>query len=706
GNPVEMYVVDDKAYVIVSSDYGYWYSFSRWGWWDMGMITYRYQIGSRLAIIDISDLTSPQVMREIGIEGFVTDSRRVGEVIYLVSNCYSWYNTYSDTQMEDRTYVMSLNIADTENIKQMDETSFPGRSNVIHVTTDHLFVAKWDRDNGDWWGSSDITLVDISDPQGSIVVKATFYVSGQVNDKYQMDEYDGVLRVVSHFWGRGQKSELWTFDVTDPWFVKQLGHLVIDDEGNLMATRFEGTRGYTIHLPRSIDPLDVLDISDPTNPVLCDVFEMPGWVTHMEVRGMKIIAIGMDDSGGERNVAVSLFDVSDPWNAVMEDRVRIGLSYASSEAITEPKALTVLDEQGLILIPFSTYEYDSSTGYQYYSGVQIVSFDLEGGDLSMRGYYEQPTQVLRTRAIGNHVMSTSNDHLVVADITDPDEPLVITELELSPNVIDYHKVIGRYAEVTMVAQSSYYRYYPSDLLLRVFSDTVSEIETPLWEVEIGQCPDAWLWDGRYIHVFNEEKMQILHGWSIEAGCYRILKMTTYDLLGDGEGPISKRTLKIREWNETPFIPIGWYESISSSSYYYDFYQYNPSYNLMSDASNPVLLDGGYIAIYVQDELLIVGVGEYRSTLPVWSTDIECEGFLGLLAAGSGLYILSYEYVKTYYAGNAYRWTYQYEVSFFRYECFEGPDVGEPVQIPGLPLGCSDDGHWLYTVASWYEGTDT
>ena len=693
GNPVEMYVVDDKAYVIVSSDYGYWYSFSRWGWWDMGMTSYRYQIGSRLAIIDISDLTSPQVIREIGIEGFVTDSRRVVEVIYLVSNCYSWYNTYSDTQMEDRTYVMSLNIADTENIRQMDETSFPGRSNVIHVTTDHLFVAVWDRNSGDWWGSTDITLVDISDPQGSIVVKATFYVSGQVNDKYQMDEYEGVLRVVSHFWGRSQKSELWTFDVTNPWFVKQLGHLVIDDEGNLMATRFEGTRGYTIHLPRSIDPLDVLDISDPKNPVLCDVFEMPGWVTHMEVRGMKIIAIGVDDSDGERNVAVSLFDVSDPWNVVMVERVRLGGGNAYSNANWDPKALTVLDDQGIVLIPFYSYGRDENDQWIGRYAVQVVAFDLEKGELTLGGSFEQPDQVTRTRSVNDRVIATSTRFMQVVNIRDIQEPVVTSVTELCPDVQDHRVIDGYMIELIRGYRTNYLHY-------RAFIAGESDLSQPTCDIVLARQWTRWFWIGDDLFVFGTKNVAD-DTW--QATVTKVdLSLPNRPMVWDYAFSI-KGDASEYEYNELPG------NENYNNNYYYDYYYGYYGYSTNEAVTNPVLVDGSRLVYHALGRLFIVDLDNDGRVALKHITMVDVEGYTGLMVGNKGVYVVGCEYdsvLSTVDNRNYYYYYYSYSLTPVDMSGPGKPAVKSTVAIPGSPVGASSDGPHVYTTAHWYGDNPT
>ncbi len=707
GTPVNMYVVDDFVYMVVAKDFRFWYAYSYYestGTFDVGAGDPLYQIGSKLVVVNVHDPSDPQLLLDLPIEGIISDSRRVGEVLYYITSCSSWYNEHAGTTMDDVTRVVSLNIVDPLNVVMVDQTFFDGTSYVIHVSTDYLFVSQWKQlGTGPTWrnGYTDITVVDISDPMGSICLMDRFSFVGKVWDKYQMDQFGETFRVVT-LTESPPGSRLLTFDISAPDDVKALGNLLIDDAGELMATRFAGERAYTIHLPaRTIDPLEVIDLSNPSSPVLCDVFEMPGWVTHLEVRGMKILAIGVDDSQRERNVAVSLFDVSDPWNAIMEDRVRIGGKRAVSEAVTEPKALTVLDDQNLVLVPYSATGRDSNGRYTYYSGVQIVSYDFDLGDLELRGDYSQDTAVLRTRGIGNHVVSTSNDQLVVADISDLDEPKVTAEVAFYSNVLDFHALPGRYAEIVHERNfDGYYGYY-YDQTLRVFAESANDLTAPLWELDLGHNTGTRFWDGRFIHVVYEEAVSCLPDWLATSDLQRVITITTYDLLGDGPEPYSQKVINAGDWyksapgayGQSQHNGQGCGQGSSQMFVSYDYY-------LGSELGNPVMLKGGYMAIYTTGNLWLVGVGRYSSLLPVTNIKVECDYFIGLLPSGGDLFLVSGEYQYFIINDNERRMAI-YEVTPVSFQTWSGTVVGDSIVVPGIPLGSSDGGRRLYTICSWY-----
>ncbi len=438
GVPQEMYIVDNMAYLVENANYRYWYNMIAL---EGIMEVCDFSIGSQIVVVDISDSANPQIVEKLQVPGFIEDTRRVGSVIYAVSNEHAWYGMDGNVS-EDKTYVISYDISNPEDVQEIQRVEFGGSYNQIHVTQLAMFVAQPTGSRWDVTPKTRIVYLDISHPGGQMTIRGSYEVDGWLDNRYQMDYYDGTFRIVTHYTRGIEESELWILDVSNPSNIEHLGRLLVDDAGTLMATRFAGDRAYTIHLPiperpvRPIDPLDVLDLSDPTNPKLTDILEIPGWVTHMEVRGYKILALGVDDSSGRQKVALSLFDVSDPYNAVLLDRVAIGEDWSWSSANTDPKTLSVLDELGMVLVPFNSMSAGRDRWFSV-NGVQIIDFDLSSGDLVTRGVVTTPSSVSRTRNHSERILATSDRALQVIDYANRDKPEVTAVVELAQNVIDY-----------------------------------------------------------------------------------------------------------------------------------------------------------------------------------------------------------------------------------------------------------------------------
>ena len=438
GEPKEMYIVGDNAYLVVQARYQYWY--------DLYLLenvrrVCDFRIGSQIVVVDISNLSAPEIVDKLSIPGYVQDTRRVGSVIYAASNDYTWKRF--SPEGEDMTHITSFDISDPTNVTELMTINFNGSYNQVHVTESAVFVAQPD------WGNerrgeptTRIVYVDISDPSGKMSVEGDYDASGFLDDRYQMDYYDGMFRFITHYWNWGAlgESELWILDVSDPADLSLLGNLLIDDAGTLMATRFDGERAYAIHLPERIDPLDVLDLSDPTDPKLTDVLEIPGWITHIEVRGDRLLALGMDDSSDEMQVALSLFDVSDPYNAVLMDRVVIGEGWSWSSANWDPKQLSVMDDQKMVVVPFTSSFVDRNEWWRTANAIQLVDFDLSSGDLTVRGIVNTPSSVTRSRHHADRILASSDRTLQVIDFTDRDDPVVTAVVELAVHIMDYFKM--------------------------------------------------------------------------------------------------------------------------------------------------------------------------------------------------------------------------------------------------------------------------
>lgn len=155
----------------------------------------------------------------------------------------------------------------------------------------------------------------------------------------------------------------------------------------------------------------------------------------MEVIGYNIIAIGVDDTSDDGwKVALSLFDVSDASNAVLKDRIIIGEGHTYSSANYDPKALTILEDQGLVLIPFNSYNWDNYNGPS--NGVQMVYFDLDLGTMDELGVIPSNSGIERTRWANNAVITMSQTEVMTVDVSNLLDPRILGRVEIASNVAD------------------------------------------------------------------------------------------------------------------------------------------------------------------------------------------------------------------------------------------------------------------------------
>ena len=693
GDPFEMYVVGSIAYVIVTASYGWWY-YNTWhnpyaiqAVLDDGVGTDEsFYVGSKVLVIDLEDESDPRVVARFGLEGEVTDSRRVGDVIYFVSNVYGWYQRSVDgTNGEDMTSVMALNMADPSSPMVEDRVTFRSATNVIHVSQQYVFVAQAPDYTESWSGRTTITIVDIRNPSGAMEVRGSYVMTGRVYDRYMLDCYEEMLRVVSFDTSGQGSSTLSVLDIGDPDVPTLLGSLSIADAGDLMATRFAGERAYTIHLPRPVrrDPLDVIDLSDPASPRLCDVLEIPGWVTHIEVRGYRLLALGVDSTTWPQGVSMSLFDVTNPDEAVLLSRVTVGEGSVWSAANNDPKALTVLDERGIALIPFVSTKLDPlSHLHEQRSGVQVIEFDLEEGSLRLAGSFEQPESVIRTRAVGEAVVSTSTSYLLAVDLADLDVPVVTSRIDFRCEVLDLYLRDGLAAAVVRAGDDR-------GLELRTLRASDTEAMCPITSNPLGSRHGSWGWqEGGFLFLHSEHSdgttSTMLQAFELVDGG-GIRKAGECDLAG------TYSFSDTRPWTTTG--------SESSSVTSWDQYGSYIDEAVLQLQGTVVLKDGRELAILDVRDIDHPGLcSQYH---------LDFDAIVDIRAMGSKLYITYREAtsVEPVMAPDAFgrrvvdEWERFYLLTLDISD-IESPRASHPVNIPGIPVGVSRDGGTIYTVAYW------
>jgi hypothetical protein len=378
---------------------------------------------SEVLIVNVTG-GQPQVITNLTVPGSILESRMVGTALYVASETYRPVDSNDPafaSTWEWGTTVAAYDLADPDAPVTRPTLWFAGVGNVVSATDRFLFVAL--RDGVNWWQSI-VRLIDISSPDGTMRSLGSIVPQGQVPDKFKMNVADDVFTVISEVWSDQQQwvSTLETFSLAQPETPEKLGHLEIKPGERLFATRFDGPRVYVVTFQR-IDPLFVVDLSDPRAPKIAGEVEVPGWSTYIHPLGERLVTIGLDNTAGFR-VAVSLFDVRDPARPTLLSRVPVGENYSWSEATSDEKAFSVLPEIGLLLVPYQGY---STNGYS--ARVQLI--DLTETNLVARGAIDHRMQPRRATTHRDRVLSLSGWELLTVDVANRDLPALTHELELA-----------------------------------------------------------------------------------------------------------------------------------------------------------------------------------------------------------------------------------------------------------------------------------
>lgn len=206
----------------------------------------------------------------------------------------------------------------------------------------------------------DITVIQkININKGDIEYRAKGEVPGSLLNQFSMDESGEHFRVAttSQIWtGRESKQYNNVFVMDNELAIAGKLENIAPDE-RIYSTRFIGNRLYMVTFKR-VDPLFVIDLSDPKNPKILGELKIPGFSDYLHPYDENhIIGVGKETADNQwggtsiKGVKLSLFDVSDVNNPKQLDKYEIGTSGTDSEALRDHKAFLFDRKKNLLVIP-------------------------------------------------------------------------------------------------------------------------------------------------------------------------------------------------------------------------------------------------------------------------------------------------------------------------------------------------------------------
>ncbi len=232
----------------------------------------------------------------------------------------------------------------------------------VYASTSNIYLATvpWD------WANTNVntntqppTLIHqfALGADGSASYVASGEVNGQLLNQFAMSEYQGDLRVATTLtdWNTGASEsfvQVLRPQGNDLVEIGKVGGLGLTEQ--IYAVRFLGAQAYVVTF-RQTDPLYVIDLADPTNPVVTGQLKIPGYSAYLHPVGDGLllgVGQGADENGVTNGTQLSLFDVSDPANPQLISSLPIG---GSSDAEWDHKAFLYWAEDGTIVIPVSPW---------------------------------------------------------------------------------------------------------------------------------------------------------------------------------------------------------------------------------------------------------------------------------------------------------------------------------------------------------------
>lgn len=381
-----------------------------------------------IQVFDITNPSKPDKAYVYTQSGEYYTSRYVGEYIYVFSRMWaselegcSGIPSINGANMDCSQIYMSDGLVNSEMIMSAVKVNSDGRLEVsdstsviipyneVYMGHDNIYLYYMDYE--DW----KTCIIRFGYSNGKFDLTGTTRVNGYIQDKFAISERDGYLFLLTK--ESSNMSSENRFDVYDEEF-KVVGSVrdIAPDE-LIYAARYIGDKVYFITY-RQIDPLFVVDISDPTNPTILGEVEITGYSEYLHPYGDNLLlGLGYETVdngyGGMRQDSLKLvmFDISDAMNPAIKDAVEIPNSYYS-EALYDYKAIFVSKEKNLIGL--MAYVED---GYEY--GARYFLYQWKDDHFELAADYAiENCNDLRGNFIGDYFYLTSSNGIISVDILD------------------------------------------------------------------------------------------------------------------------------------------------------------------------------------------------------------------------------------------------------------------------------------------------
>jgi uncharacterized secreted protein with C-terminal beta-propeller domain len=371
-------------------------------------------------VYDVSNKANPVLSRNFTMSGSYVDSRMIGNYVYdiISENAYlyngsvlfptvlsgqqpsavaptSIYYVNNSDSAYMYTTIVALNIENSQE-QGVSTTVLMGNTGTIYVSQNNIYLT--DQVNTyqpvtisapsqtgttimpmpiiptqlSWQGTA-IYRIQISGP--SLTLAAQGNVTGTVLSQYSMDEYNGYFRIATSSTDYSQTS--YTSTQQNNLYILDSNLNVVGKIENLASgevlhsARFIADRCYLVTF-NQIDPLFVVDLTQPTNPMVLGNLTIPGYSDFLQpYDATHLIGIGQDvnasidankvETPGDvyytavLGLKVSLFDVSDVANPNETSSIVIGDSGTTSEALTDPHSILFDASKNLLVLPVELY---------------------------------------------------------------------------------------------------------------------------------------------------------------------------------------------------------------------------------------------------------------------------------------------------------------------------------------------------------------
>jgi inhibitor of cysteine peptidase len=431
---------------------------------SIAVYPYYSSVNTFLSVYDVSEKAAPVLARDLTLSGSYLNSRMIGDYVYAVVSQSAY--VYEDVVPLPKVYTATgtdeipatkvyysdaANFTDVENnyftftsfyglnLKNLSQeltnmTVLMGGASTMYVSLGNMFVTY------PTWSEGQYTAIyRLSIDGSSLTFEAKGSVSGYILNQYSMDEHNGYFRLATTTRKETTENTVSVLNLN----LTAVGELKLENtevRETIQSVRFLGDKAYIVTFEQK-DPFFVLDMSNPTAPMVAGKLEIPGFSSYLHPYDENhVIGLGKEGS----NVKLSLFDVSNVNSPQEIAKYVVEGDWTSSEALNEPKAFLFDKQKDLLVIPILVNNYgvvdpsDRELDMQgnfwqgaYVFKLTLAGFDLKGGvthqENATQLYIDYNENVNRSLYIDHMLYTMSNSKVLLNNL---DSLALIAEVNL------------------------------------------------------------------------------------------------------------------------------------------------------------------------------------------------------------------------------------------------------------------------------------
>jgi len=405
--PAEVFLYKDKLVVLgsISQYNGNVYPMAK----DL-MIGRPFWIGYQdayAAIYDVSDPAKPLLLKNYEMTGAFYSARLTDGELMLISNQYNIIlyaqdgkETINDPMVKETVTGQIVSSIATKtafalpgksgdsfvNIMKVDLatvgtaklSSYLGSIQTIFADKANLLIAQYryvvtNQATGEGKTVTDILRFDVN----SLELKADASISGYLLNQFSFDVYDSTIRVAATDWSSGKTTNsVYVFNMA---LEPQSSIMNLAAGETIRAVRFIGDKGYVVTF-QNIDPLFVIDLSNPKAIKVTGELKVPGFSTYLHplsknvlfgiAEDLEVIQVKNPDgtvwnSMNRFGIKISLFDVSNPIAPKELASLRVLGQNGYTEASYNHKTIVYDTERQLLYLPYTDSDYTTQVCQTY-----------------------------------------------------------------------------------------------------------------------------------------------------------------------------------------------------------------------------------------------------------------------------------------------------------------------------------------------------